>query len=322
MPEPARIAVIGAGMAGLICAERLKAAGHRPVVFEKSRGTGGRLATRRGPHGGFDHGAQFVTARGEGFTARLAALTEAGAAAPWRPRGQDKAERDNWRTGRPGMSGLIKPIAAALDVRTGLRLAGARRDPSQGWELDFETGESEGGYDALLITAPAPQSAELARAAGAADLAPDGVVLAPCWAGMLVFDAPFHSGLDVLAADDDGLAFAAREASRPGRDAATERWVAHADPAWSREHLETAPEDVAPALFDLFRARFADSPAPAAMSAHRWRYAKVETALGEACIWDETRRIGFAGDWCLGPRVEAAFDSGAALAERVVRALA
>ncbi|HIP78813.1 MAG TPA: FAD-binding protein, partial [Kiloniellaceae bacterium] len=42
-----RIAVIGAGLAGLLCARRLQDAGLHPVVFEKSRGLGGRLATRR-----------------------------------------------------------------------------------------------------------------------------------------------------------------------------------------------------------------------------------------------------------------------------------
>jgi renalase len=55
-------------------------------------------------------------------------------------------------------------------------------------------------------------------------------------------------------------------------------------------------------------------PAPAYLSAHRWRYALVERPLGEPCLWDEALRLGLCGDWCLGPRVEAAWMSGRALA--------
>ena len=50
-----RIAIIGAGLAGLSAARALTAAGHTPVVFEKSRGLGGRLATRRTEFGPIDH---------------------------------------------------------------------------------------------------------------------------------------------------------------------------------------------------------------------------------------------------------------------------
>ena len=48
--------------------------------------------------------------------------------------------------------------------------------------------------------------------------------------------------------------------------------------------------------------------------AHRWRYALVEQAAGLPCLWDGAALLGACGDWCLGGRVEAAFDSGRALA--------
>ena len=67
-----RIAIIGAGMAGLACARMLAVAGMMPVILDKGRGIGGRLATRRAPEGRqFDHGAQYVTAKDPGFAALL-----------------------------------------------------------------------------------------------------------------------------------------------------------------------------------------------------------------------------------------------------------
>lgn len=69
-----RVAVVGAGMAGLACGEALVAAGHSVVLFDKGRGAGGRMSSRRmaTPLGevGFDHGAQHMTARDPAFRAR------------------------------------------------------------------------------------------------------------------------------------------------------------------------------------------------------------------------------------------------------------
>ena len=60
-----QFAIIGAGMAGIACADALQAAGHAVAVFDKGRGPGGRMSTRRmeTPLGtvAFDHGAQYFT---------------------------------------------------------------------------------------------------------------------------------------------------------------------------------------------------------------------------------------------------------------------
>ena len=61
--EKPNIAIIGAGMTGVVCARNLKDAGYETIIFEKSRGIGGRMATRRTSEGlQFDHGAQYITA--------------------------------------------------------------------------------------------------------------------------------------------------------------------------------------------------------------------------------------------------------------------
>ena len=52
----ARIAIIGAGIAGLVAAQRLQQQAD-VVVFEKSWRAGGRVTTRHKEYS-FDHGAQ------------------------------------------------------------------------------------------------------------------------------------------------------------------------------------------------------------------------------------------------------------------------
>ncbi|MBC7822907.1 MAG: FAD-dependent oxidoreductase, partial [Candidatus Parcubacteria bacterium] len=68
------IAVIGAGVAGLTCAQQLHQAGYRVVVIEKSRGMGGRLATRRlqGTHA--DHGVCYLKPKDDRFKALITTL--------------------------------------------------------------------------------------------------------------------------------------------------------------------------------------------------------------------------------------------------------
>lgn len=66
-----RIGIVGAGMAGLACAEGLAGLGHEVVLFDKGRGPGGRMSTRRLPTSAgeahFDYGAQYFTVRDKNF---------------------------------------------------------------------------------------------------------------------------------------------------------------------------------------------------------------------------------------------------------------
>ncbi len=78
------VAVIGAGMAGLAAARILSEAGVRCTLFDKSRGVGGRMSTRRAGDLQFDHGAQYFSAKGNRFQS-LWALGATGVAAEWFP---------------------------------------------------------------------------------------------------------------------------------------------------------------------------------------------------------------------------------------------
>ncbi|MEM6446187.1 MAG: FAD-dependent oxidoreductase, partial [Cyanobacteria bacterium P01_D01_bin.123] len=86
------ILVVGAGITGLICARRLKQMGMQVRVFEKSRGFGGRVATRRisvttqagsVSHVPVDHGTQYVSPKSEAFQAQLQELQQADIVTEW-----------------------------------------------------------------------------------------------------------------------------------------------------------------------------------------------------------------------------------------------
>lgn len=310
------IAIIGAGMAGLAAAERLRTAGIGCVLFEKSRGFGGRMATRRTGPFQWDHGAQYFSARGPAFAAQAARWRDAGLVAEWSP---------GSFVGAPGMTAPARAMAANHICVTSTLVTGLARS-TRGWAVLGETGlvdaPGNGAYAAVLLAVPAPQAIPLAQSArvvlpGLAEAAYD-----PCIALLLAF-ARQEQGRreDWMKPEDSTVAWIARDSSKPDRPAQAQMWVVHARPEWSRHHLEDPPEIWQGALLARFLAITGVSGEPQHIAAHRWRYALVSQAVGRPCLFDETAMLGACGDWCLGPRVEAAFDSGCALADTVIAAM-
>ncbi len=306
------IAIVGAGIAGLAAARRLRTAGIACTLFDKSRGLGGRMATRREGDLRFDHGAQYFSARGPRFQSAVEEWCEAGLAAEW---------FEGAYVGTPGMSGPARGMLAGETVVGGCRVTALRR-LATGWMVLTAEGPvatpGNGAFSAVILALPAPQIVPLAATAGLAMPALDGVRYAPCWALMLGYSAPTRFDWDRIRPEDGAIAWIARDSAKPGRSGATECVVVHAAPDWSRQHLEHSPVDVAGALASMLHDRYGIAGETMFAAAHRWRYALVEQPTGTPCLWDAGSRLGACGDWCLGPRVEAAFDSGEAMAEVVI----
>jgi hypothetical protein len=219
------------------------------------------------------------------------------------------------------MTAPARALTDGLTALVGCAVARLARE-ADGWRLVDAAGHavSEGrAFDALLVTAPAPQAAALLATAGLALPELARVRYAPCWALMLACDGPLPLAEPARRDPDAALAWVAQNQTKPGRAPGRGTLVAHASPGWSRDHLERDPAEVA-GLLQAELARFLGEELPPVgyAAAHRWRYALVEEAIGEPCLWQPATGLGFAGDGCLGGRVEAAYLSGLALAERVL----
>ena len=324
--DEVRIAVVGAGIAGLACTRELARADVAVTVFEKARGLGGRLATRREGALAFDHGAQYLTARSPAFVRFVEAAIHSGAVSAWKPRIREDERQwdapiDDWYVGVPGMSAAVRPMARQVEVLTGVGvhelLVGLR-----GWELVTDAGAAPRVFDAVAVAVPAPQALTLLAPHGRSFHRINEARMAPCWTAMLSFDAPVNAGAEVRRWTAGPLTWAACDSSKPGRPDGPQCWVVHASPAWSREHLEDDAEHVAQALWQAFYTAVGGGlPAPVTLRAHRWRHAFVEQPLGSQCVVDDESAVGACGDWCIAPRVEAAFDSGRALAHSLLSIL-
>ena len=304
-----RVAIIGAGMAGLACAEALVHAGHAVVLFDKGRRPGGRMSTRvmatPGGPAGFDYGAQYMSARDPAFCARVARWEAGGVAARWPAAGDDAL------VGTPGMSAPVADMASRRDISWSAHVTGLAEE-ADGWRVSGETFD-ERGFAAIVVAIPAEQVGALVAAhdASIAAVAAD-TPSRPCWTAVACFAERLPIAVDVMKAVG-AVGWAARDSAKPGRDG-LETWVIQAGPDWSADHLEDRRESIAPALLEAFAARVGlVLPAPLATYAHRWRYAR--SGKGQAPFhWNAARRLGVCGDWCIGPRVEAAWLSGTKLA--------
>ncbi len=310
------VAIVGAGIAGLAAARLLLEAGIACTIFEKSRGLGGRMATRRVDAWQFDHGAQYFTARG----ARFAALVET-----WRKEGTAAEWFEGAFVGTPGMTAPARAMAQGVDIIAGCQVL-ALRSTASGWTLLSAEGpvaaSGNGRFSAVLLAVPAQQARPLAESGGVSFPALAEVRYAPCWALMLGFDADPGPVESHIRDKDGDVAWIARNSSKPGRPQGVHTFVAHAGAGWSRRNLELSAESAARDLWARARRLSDFSAEPNFAVAHRWRYALVENPVGTAFLWDEAAGIGACGDWCLGPRVESAFDSGEALARNVIATLA
>jgi hypothetical protein len=147
--------------------------------------------------------------------------------------------------------------------------------------------------------------------------------MAPCWAVLLGYADRLPTDYDGAFIAETPLAWAARDASKPGRPS-RETWVLQASPEWSMAHLEDEPDVVRDALVEAFTAvtGLAAASAYAFAAAHRWRYALATMQRVDPFLFEADLGIGLCGDWCGGARVEGAFLSGRAMAERVLEAVA
>lgn len=323
-PPPWRIAVVGAGVAGAICARTLSDHGATVSVFDKGRGAGGRLSTRRTGLTTLDHGAPAFTVR-DPRIGRLARSWRARGViarwdAPWGTLGPDgfTAEPTPRFVGSPTMNALLKHLLADVDVAFGTRVTALGRE-GDAWRLDTEAGPSLGPFDAVVLAVPAPQAAPLLDASDALRDAVDAVEVAPTWTVLVQTAHPLDLTFGAAAPTAGPIDLLVRNQTKPGR-AAAPGWLLHATPAWSREHLEDDKDRVAEALVAAAQALVPELD-PIDSSAHRWRYARVTRPLGTPSLYEPVQRLGLCGDALLGDGVENALLSGMSMAGRLLTAM-
>ncbi len=310
------ILIVGAGLGGLACAGDLRASGLTVRLADKARGVGGRASTRRWDGVRVDHGAPYFTARGERLRKLVPEWESAGWLRVWN-RGfpvwegeiRERPPGDPRYAPIEGMSQLPKHLAQGLEVHTEAQVTALGREKER-WTARCADGRA---FTAprIVLNLPAAQIVPLVR-----EFLPIGplesVTFDPAWSVLLRLERDLDVEWPALELRHPVLAWVARDhTKRP--TGAPPTLVAHAQGAWSREHIEDDPD----AVQEQVLAALKETVGPVAVrdaQAHRWRYSQPKVTFPATHYWNPDLSLGWCGDWCGGPRVEGALESGWALA--------
>lgn len=325
------IAVIGAGMSGLVAAHALAQAGHRITVFEKARGPGGRMSTRRREGHAFDHGAQYFTCRDPRFRSQIEAWLKDGVVAEWTAAihvlnaGHSTATDDQTTryVGVPRMSAIARHLAGKIEIVTRQRiteLGSESADPPH-WFLQSESGERYTGFDRVILSVPARQAVPLLAVDSGFQTRAQGVSMLPCHATLVTFSEELKTEFGGAFVENSPLSWVARNASKPDRPQG-ESWVLHSQADWSLQHMEDPPEAVAGSMLDALSEALGHAlPEILDVSSHRWALARSEEPMEVGFLFRAETGLAVCGDWLHGDRVEGAFLSGLELAEALMESL-
>ena len=292
--------VIGAGIAGLTAARALRRAGENVLVLEKSRGLGGRAATRRLHGHRLDHGAQYFTVRDERFQTQVD---------QWLDEGQLKVWSEGFHTltdkgletpsgGHPryvfptGMNTIGKLLGAELEIQTQSKVERITR-VGEGWRLELE-GDSPITAERVLINVPAPQALALCRDAELSQETMNAlqeVKFAPCFtlmAGYQRQDLEWR-GVTVKAEEvSKTLSWMSRDSSKRSESSDEITLVLNASPDFSEKHLEGNREVVREEMLAAATALGEWITAPNWTDMQRWLYSMVTEPYPEPYL---TRRF-------------------------------
>lgn len=322
-----RIAIIGAGLSGLVLAQAL-APKAKIQVFEKARGVGGRMSTRFAEPFYFDHGTQCFTARLPEFKDFLKPYLEAGIVAEWNGRiinleiGKNETERpwlEPHLVASPHMNSLCKALADGINIRKSCEIAPLLEQSAQGWHLLDIHGRNQGEFDWVISTAPPAQTIRLFEH-HLMDKHPwRDSVMQGAYALMMGFKHPWDRPWIAAKVRSNPINWISVNSSKPGRNTEHSTLVAHSRNDWAEAHLDENTEDLQAVLMNEFKLITGIDGKNADHTAlHRWRYAIVAKTGKTGSYFDPHRKLAATSDWCETSRIEEVWFHANQLAEAFV----
>ena len=316
------IAIIGAGLGGAVAARYLCDQGCQVTLFDKSRGTGGRLSSSRLGSESIDLGVPFFEPGGLSFNRWLEQQVGKGMLTRWHPSSQvfegSIVESPLLYTAPDRLSALTRSLIDGCTLVSQKRISLVW--PSrEGVSLRDDDNRLCGSFDAVLVATPAPQAALLLDAVGRFRSRAAEVKVLPAWVTALSLSLPLNTPIELIQGPHPMFRRIVRDSAKPGRQG-PDRWVVEAGADWSLQHRRDSPEYVQRRLLAALNDLIGPLPEVLEIRTHRWLYCHA-TSIESRFLWGDDVRIGVCGDWFGCGGVEGAFESGLALAHKVMQSL-
>jgi renalase len=338
------IVIIGAGSSGLAAAHTLLDAGHTVTIFEKSRGVGGRAATRTRTGFIYDYGANYIKpgapASVELITKRFYTPDLIDIQKPvWtfdssqhiQEGDADQNAEPKWSY-RRGLTTLSRQMTKGLTIHLTTRVARIQQQTNT-WTLYNDAGEPMGTFDQVLITIPANQAIPLIQASEFKQNLSTTITshLAEARYNSLTSvlfgytprpkTRPYYALVNTDRAHAISWLSWEHEKDPERAPADAGLLMAQMGPQYSQEHWETADEeiyrDVAPRIASLIDEAL---PTPFFTDIQRWRYGLPAQKADADALNAITVPIGlaFCGDGFVGGRVHLALEHGIKVAHQLI----
>lgn len=333
------VVVIGAGIAGLTCAKQLQQAGYSVVVVDKSRGVGGRVATRR-LHGTVaDHGACYLKPQGELVQKLVEVLRAKSICRVWTDTVYEMGSDRQLQPGKQypryvapmGMSAIAKFLATDLDIRFNQRVQAINPTDKNTWHFTFDATDEiskELTAAAVVVAIPAPQALMLLEPLVEATLSSAfldslrSVEFYPSLSVMAGYSGKSAEDLGwkaITFTNDSHLGWIGLDSSKR-LDSQSPVFVLQSSAEFANRYLDA--EDLNSAAREMLsRAAELLIPwldSPDWFQIHLWRYAFPSRPLDRECLDAATTLpLVCCGDWCGGNLIESAMNSGLAAAVQI-----
>ncbi len=315
------IALIGAGLSALTFTRYLSSF-TTLTLFEKSRGVGGRMATKRHGSFSFDHGAQYFTVKSAAFQDFIQLPDVKPHIKKWDipihkiahdHKLQQIDEKRTLFVGSPAMTALPKALSYQLDIHKSVEIIKIKGQAHQ-WYLYDQLGSEYGPFDWVISTAPAPQSAKIIPDICSFYHDLQEVQMAGCFSLMLGFEKKLPLRFKAAFCEASPLGWIACNHLKPNIPNTTSL-VFQSTKEWAEKNMEGDKETIQKKLLkEACEKSGLDLTDYTHSDIHRWRYASVIKAAQKDFLIDAKQGLAACGDWCIKGRIEAAFESGRKLA--------
>ncbi|KAL7584176.1 uncharacterized protein LOC111895546 isoform X1 [Lactuca sativa] len=263
-PIATKVAVIGAGISGAVCASSLAKNGISVTIFESARGPGGRMSRRRYPLWEtsederelyFDHGAPYFTSTNNDVEEMIRGWEARGLVAEWKQNfgsfdfntkkfvNFEKEGLSKKYVGIPGMNSICRALCQEPGIESKFGVMVGRLEwleNEDSWSLTDVNGQDLGMFNGVVASDKSTFSQRFTQVTGKPpplginlNVIPEisdkikDVPVKPCFALMLAFHNPLSSiPLKGFSFENSELlSWATCDSCKPGRSTSSERWV-------------------------------------------------------------------------------------------------
>jgi len=321
--ERAECVIIGAGISGLICAEGLQTMGFQVLVLDKSRGIGGRLATRRLHNTCVDHGLPYLMKGKDGdqiLNIIIDNLCENQIIEPWKGEIYELKADNSLEISaavkryfaKEGITSVAKYftknelIKENLPIKKEAKVIKISKDTDDNWLLSLENSEEKIRAKYVVFAIPAPQILMLIENSPDLNLSQELIdqLAAVTYHPRLVVMAGYSEEYELpkwqgIRLNNEDLRFILLDSSKRNNPQNESVFVFHSTPEFADNYLDSENLDFPAKKLLNIASNLLNSwlEKPNWYSIQRWRYATVKNGLQKDNLTENN--LFFCGDWCL-----------------------